>query len=52
MPKEGEPVIFRPGIVDLCNFCHAATARGPLPKVNPFADPTLKAELGEADPAR
>jgi predicted CXXCH cytochrome family protein len=47
MPKEGEKATFKSGIADLCNFCHAATAGAHYLKVNPFADPTLKAEMAK-----
>lgn len=45
MPKPGEKVVFRLGIVDLCNFCHQATRQAHYLKVNPFSDPSLQSEV-------
>ncbi len=44
-PKEGEKVEFTKGLIELCDFCHAATKGAHYLLVNPFADPNLKAEV-------
>lgn len=47
-PKEGEPVKFTKSLVQLCDFCHAATKGAHFLLVNPFADPNLKDEIAKA----
>jgi hypothetical protein len=44
-PKKGEPVTFTKGIVELCDFCHAATKGAHYLLVNPFADPNLAGQV-------
>jgi predicted CXXCH cytochrome family protein len=46
-PKEGEKVSFNKALVELCDFCHAATKGAHYLLVNPFADPNLKAEIAK-----
>ncbi len=48
-PKEGEKVQLNKNIVQVCDFCHAATKGAHYLMVNPFADPNLKAEIAQAN---
>ncbi len=47
-PREGVPVELTRRLIEVCDFCHAATKEAHYLMVNPFADPTLKAEIAAA----
>jgi len=44
-PRAGVPVELSRRLIEVCDFCHAATRGGHYLMVNPFADPTLEAEV-------
>ncbi|HWR97082.1 MAG TPA: cytochrome c3 family protein [Candidatus Methanoperedens sp.] len=48
-PKEGEKPQFSKAIIQVCDFCHAATKGAHYLLVNPFADPNLKDEVAKAN---
>jgi hypothetical protein len=48
-PKEGEKPKFSKGLIQTCDFCHAATKGAHFLLVNPFADPNLTAEIAAAN---
>jgi hypothetical protein len=48
-PKEGESVEFTKSLIELCDFCHAATKGAHYLLVNPFADPNLAEEITKAN---
>ena len=45
LPREGVPVELSSRLIEVCDFCHAATKGAHYLMVNPFADPTLKVEI-------
>lgn len=48
-PKEGEKVTLNKNLVQVCDFCHAASKGAHFLLVNPFADPGLTAEIAKTD---
>ena len=48
-PKEGEKVQFTKNLVQVCDFCHAASKGAHFLLMNPFADPNLKDEIPKAN---